>query len=139
MDAKSSRLLIIVGLFVGGLAVALGAFGAHSLETQIPKWYPDELEQIKKMATWEIGVRYQMYHALALMLFGIVSAIWKVPKVALGGWIVFAGTIVFSGSLYVIVLADISIFGLVAALGGTLLIIGWTVAGFAFAFGKPSA
>ncbi len=127
MHGKS---LIVTGFLMGAIGVALGAFGAHSLETQIPKWYPEVAEQVAKLNTWETGVRYHLFHALALAILGIVAILFDSKKVTIGGWIMFLGTLIFSGSLYIIVLLDISIFGLVAALGGTLLIVGWSVAFF---------
>jgi len=109
------------GLFVGGallaaLAVALGAFGTHALEARVPP---------ARVDTWETGVRYHLVHALALLALGLAQARWAARGLARAGSLIALGTVVFSGSLYVLVLTDTPILGAVTPVGGVLLIAGW--------------
>ena len=111
-----SRTFVLLGTLSAGLAVVLGAFGAHALRARLA---PTDL------ATFEIGVRYQMYHALALLAVAWVAAAvpGALPRAA--GWLFVAGTVVFSGSLYVLVLTGQRWLGAVTPLGGVALIAGW--------------
>jgi uncharacterized membrane protein YgdD (TMEM256/DUF423 family) len=115
MNGKSC---IVAGAELGGLAVVLGAFGAHGLESY--------LAEHNQTANYDTAVRYQMYHALALVLVGILAE-RRPPAAALrvAGWCLLAGIVVFSGALYGIALARVSQLGMVAPVGGTLLIAGW--------------
>ena len=108
------RLFFGLGCVSAAIAVALGAFGAHGLRARL---VPDML------ATFEIGVRYQMYHALALLAVGLAVPRW--PSLALGGWLFVAGTIVFSGSLYALALTGQRWLGAVTPVGGAAFIAGW--------------
>ena len=98
------------------MAVALGAFGAHGLRNRL---VPDML------ATFEVGVRYQMYHALALLAVAWASARWPGGAVTAAGWLFVAGTIVFSGSLYALSLTGQRWLGAITPLGGAGLLVGW--------------
>lgn len=105
------------GALVVGLGVALGAFGAHTLTDLVT---PARLE------TFQTGVRYQIYSGLGLMLLGVFGLLGRgAPRAALA---VLAGTVVFSGSLYVLVAGGPSFMGAVAPVGGALMIGGWLVA-----------
>ena len=108
-----------LGAISGGLAVIAGTFGAHVLEDRVE---PDDLE------TFEIGVRYQMYHALALLAVGLI-AIRTGPTraVAVSGWSMLLGSILFPGSLYLLALAGGTAdwLGMVAPIGGIAFIVGW--------------
>ena len=108
-DVQPARLGAVLA-FVG---VGLGAFGAHSLEGIVT---PERLD------TFEIGVRYQMYHALALLAIGALPA--KGHRAAL---FMFVGSLIFSGSLYVLVLSGVSWLGAVTPIGGVLMLIGWAL------------
>jgi uncharacterized membrane protein YgdD (TMEM256/DUF423 family) len=102
---------------LGGLAVALGAFGAHALQQRLT---PDLL------AIFETAVRYQMYHALALL--GVALAAQRLPDSVLlyaAGWLFVAGTVVFSGTLYALVFSGVRALGAVTPIGGVALIAGW--------------
>jgi len=102
-----------IGALLALLAVALGAFGAHMLEDMIT---PNRLE------TFETAVRYQMYHALALLAIGALpKACWRAAP------FIILGSLIFSGSLYTLVATDIGIFGAITPIGGVLQIIGWAV------------
>lgn len=105
-----------LGAVLAGLAVVLGAFGAHALSSRIPT---DRLE------TFEIGVRYQMYHALGL--FVVAWALDRWPEVGLhvAGWLFLAGTVVFSGTLYGIAFGGPRWLGAITPVGGLCFIVGW--------------
>ena len=106
---------VVSGAVLGGLAVALGAFGAHGLKDSLT---PDRLE------VYEVGVRYQMYHALALLLTGLLLR--DAPAAASRtGWLFLAGSLVFSGTLYALALGSPRWLGAVTPVGGLLLIGGW--------------
>ena len=102
---------------LGGLAVALGAFGAHALRASLPE---------NLLSTFETGVRYHFYHALALI--GVVVALNKWPQSSLptaAGWLFLAGIILFSGSLYLLALTGVRWLGAITPLGGVAFIAGW--------------
>ena len=122
MNAKS---WLIAGAVLGALGVALGAFGAHALADKIPAWYPDAAQQQRRLEDWETAVRYQMYHALALLAVGWLAA--RSPGLAanLAGGAFVLGVLVFSGCLYLLVLTDVRILGAVVPIGGVSLIVGW--------------
>ncbi|MBZ9751383.1 DUF423 domain-containing protein [Deinococcus sp. HMF7604] len=102
-----------VGAVLAALAVALGAFAAHGLEGRLT---PEHL------ATFETAARYQMYAALTLLALGTQSGQRRAPAVLL------AGSVIFSGSLYLLALSGISVLGAVAPVGGLLLIAGFVLA-----------
>lgn len=105
-----------VGAVFGFLAVATGAFGAHGLQ--------DRLDP-HMLTIWETAARYQMYHALALLALGAWAVRNPNASVALPAWAFTIGTVVFSGSLYVLALSGIKILGAVTPFGGIALMIGW--------------
>ncbi len=102
-----------LGAVLAFIGVGLGAFGAHSLEGVLT---PERLE------TFETGVRYQMYHALALLAIGALPV--KARRAAL---FIFVGSLVFSGSLYILVLSGVSWLGAVTPIGGVLQLVGWAL------------
>jgi len=110
------RLSVALGALNGMCAVALGAFGAHGLRQTLSQ---------ADLAIYETGVRYQMYHALALVGLGV----WLgAAERRFGGWIPWlfqAGVVFFSGSLYALAASGPRWLGAVAPLGGTFLIAGW--------------
>lgn len=110
------RTFLIAGSLSALFGVALGAFGAHSLENRLTP--PD-------LATFEVAVRYQMYHALALVVLGLALERWTGVLGTWAGWSFIGGTIVFSGSLYALVLTGMRWFGAVTPIGGLALILGW--------------
>ena len=116
------RLFLALGCVSAAVAVVLGAFGAHGLRARL---VPDML------STFEIGVRYQMYHALALLAVGILSPRASSPTLVLAGWLFVAGTVVFSGSLYALAVTGQRWLGAVTPLGGAALIAGWLVLAWA--------
>jgi uncharacterized membrane protein YgdD (TMEM256/DUF423 family) len=110
------RVFTLCGAVSGFVAVAAGAFGAHWLRARIP---PDLL------AVFETGVRYQMYHALALFAVAWFSTRSTAPQVVWAGWLFVAGTIVFSGSLYALSLTGVRWLGAITPLGGVAFLTGW--------------
>lgn len=115
---KSERFFFVVGSVLAGVAVAAGAFGAHSLKGRI------EPQLLDAFAT---GARYQLSHALALLAVAWGVGRWPQARLELGGWLIAAGTIVFSGSLFLMALTGARRLGAITPVGGVLLIAGWTV------------
>jgi uncharacterized membrane protein YgdD (TMEM256/DUF423 family) len=110
---------LILGGINAFLSVAFGAFGAHALKQKLS---PDML------AVWETGVHYQMFHALGLILIGLLAGQLSSPALVGGaGWSLFAGICLFSGSLYVLGLSGIRMWGLVTPFGGIALLLGWAL------------
>lgn len=110
------RLFCGLGALCGFLAVALGAFGAHGLRERLS---PDML------AVFEVGVRYQMYHALALLAVSFALARWPSAALTAAGWSFVAGILVFSGSLYVLSLSGVRWLGAITPFGGVAFLVGW--------------
>jgi uncharacterized membrane protein YgdD (TMEM256/DUF423 family) len=106
-----------------GSAVALGAFGAHGLKSRLTP---------EMLAVFEVGVRYQFYHGLALLALGL-----GVGVLSGSNWLRYAGrcwilgTVVFSGSLYLLALTDIRWLGAITPIGGVAFILGWLFAALA--------
>lgn len=105
------RLLFALGAVSAGLAVAAGAFGAHGLRGRLSP---------EMLAVFETGARYQMYHALGML----VAARAGSPGAA---WLFLAGTVLFSGSLYALSTTDLRWLGAITPLGGVCFIVGWLV------------
>ncbi|MDN7244811.1 DUF423 domain-containing protein [Planococcus sp. 1R117A] len=113
------KFFLIAGAVNALLSVALGAFGAHMLEGRVADKYLD---------TWQTAVQYQMFHAVGLMVVGILmssSLIGTLGSLSWAGYLMLAGIIIFSGSLYVLSLTGISILGAVTPIGGVAFIVGW--------------
>lgn len=117
-----TRTFFILGSLLGLIGVAAGAFGAHALRNRLT---PDLLD------TWEIAVRYQLIHALALLATAWAVSRWPGAAAQVAGWLFFAGTLVFSGTLYLLCLSGARWLGAVTPLGGLALLAGW--AGLAWA------
>ncbi|WP_054023658.1 DUF423 domain-containing protein [Bacillus sp. FJAT-28004] len=106
-----------IGAINAALAIALGAFGAHGLEKQLTDHY---------LEVFETGVRYHMYSALGLMLISLFAKQIGASKLVLnGGRLILTGTILFSGSLYVLALTSFSKLGIITPFGGVAIIAGW--------------
>ncbi|GKU80224.1 DUF423 domain-containing protein [Paenibacillus sp. L3-i20] len=115
----------IIGAVNAVLAIALGAFGAHGLEEKLSEHY---------LEVFETGVRYHMYSALGLMLIALLDKMVDGSrKVQIGGRLIFLGTIIFSGSLYVLSLTEFSKLGMITPIGGLAMLVGW---GFVIAGAK---
>jgi uncharacterized membrane protein YgdD (TMEM256/DUF423 family) len=113
---SAERLFFGLGAVSGFVAVALGAFAAHGLKAKLS---PDLLN------TFEIGVRYQMFHALALLACGWAATRWPGGSLNAAGWLFVAGTVLFSGSLYILALTGTRWLGAVAPVGGMAFLLGW--------------
>ena len=112
-----ARLFLVIAALLGALSVAGGAFGAHALKGQLTE---------TALNSFETGVRYQMYHAIALLFVAALSK--QNPEVGLfttAGWCFVAGVVLFSGSLYGLSLAGVKALGPVTPLGGAAFIAGW--------------
>ncbi len=108
---------LLLAAALGGLSgVALGAFGAHGLRGDLAPGL---------LAVWETGVRYQLFHSLALLALALAPATGQYPAMRAAGWAWAAGMLVFSGSLYVLALTGVGWLGAVAPLGGLSLMAGW--------------
>lgn len=107
-----------IGAILAALAVAMGAFGAHALEDSVSP---------ERIATWETGAKYHLIHAVAICILSFFSD--RLPKITLP--LLTLGTVIFGGSLYILVLANLPIMGAVTPLGGVCLIAGWASLGFA--------
>ncbi len=124
----NGKIWLIVGAILAGLAVGSGAFGAHALKEKVKVWYPDESEQTKRLGDWETAARYQMYHALGLLAIGLAM---QLPSKSTGGLYnaaaicLVVGTVLFSGSLYLLVVTGETKLGMVTPVGGLLYLIGW--------------
>ncbi|MDH5539489.1 MAG: DUF423 domain-containing protein [Rhizobacter sp.] len=110
------RLFFILGSLSAFGAVALGAFGAHALKARL---------STELLATYETGVRYQMAHALALMAVAWAHTRWPGGLVNASGWLFVAGTVLFSGSLYMLSLSGQRWLGAVTPFGGLAWLAGW--------------
>lgn len=113
----NQRLTFITAIIFGGLAVGLGAFGAHALEIM--------LAQRNRTDTWDLAVQYQMIHALVLLINGLMLK-ENLKSYRIAAILFTAGVLCFSGSLFVLCLTDILFpLVLITPLGGVMLIAGW--------------
>ena len=119
-------MFVLIGGLLGFVAVAAGAFGAHALRGRLT---PDDL------ATFETAARYQMFHALALLAAAWAAGRWPGAAASAAGWLFLAGTVVFSGSLYLLVLTGQRWLGAVTPLGGLTLLASWLALTWAAARG----
>ena len=110
------RVFFLCGTVSAFVAVAAGAFGAHALRARLG---PDLL------AVFETAARYQMYHALALIAVAWATTRWDASPVRTAGWLFVAGTILFSGSLYLLALTGVRGLGAVTPFGGLCFLAGW--------------
>jgi uncharacterized membrane protein YgdD (TMEM256/DUF423 family) len=111
------RTFLFFGAVFGFLAVAFGAFGAHALKSRL---------STEMLTVFETGVRYQMYHAFAVLI--VAAAIGRLGDanlLVLAGWFFVAGILLFSGSLYALALSGVTVLGAVTPVGGVLFLIGW--------------
>jgi uncharacterized membrane protein YgdD (TMEM256/DUF423 family) len=119
-----SKIFLIIGTVLGGLSVALGAFGAHGLK---------KLVTAESVATYQTGVQYQMYHAIALLFIGLLSERYYSSLLNYAGFLFLAGIVLFSGSLYMIVSLNAmnkavpTGVGIITPIGGLLFIAGWAL------------
>ncbi len=110
------RILAGAGAISAFIAVAAGAFGAHALRQKLPA---------DLLAVFETGARYQLYHALALLLSALAAARWPCWAIHFAGGCFIFGTVLFSGSLYLLALTGMRWMGAVTPLGGLAFLAGW--------------
>ncbi len=119
-----TRTLILIAAALGFTGVAFGAFGAHGLAST--------LEANGRADTFDTASQYHLAHALAILGAALLAdrgrsgAIWA----RRAGWVLLAGTLIFSGSLYLLAILDTGIFGAIAPIGGVLLLVGWGCLGW---------
>ena len=118
-----ARLFGVLGCVFGFLGVALGAFGAHGLKGRLSP---------ADMAIFETGVRYQMYHSLALLLVVVLLLRGGAGASPMAGWAFSVGILLFSGSLYVMVFSGARWLGAVTPLGGVAFLVGWALLAWSF-------
>lgn len=106
----------IAGSLLAALAVAAGAFGAHALKARLPA---------DLLLVFETGVRYQMYHALGLLAVAFAAHRWPDNSFQAAGWLLLAGIVLFSGSLYALCLTGLRTLGAITPLGGLCFLAGW--------------
>jgi|SRR5690606_37593532 len=121
------QLVLTVGALYGMFAVILGAFGAHAFKKILPA---------EKLVSFETGVKYQIYHALLLVGIGLFLQFQTTLEKS-AAWCLMAGTLIFSGSIYLLSFADhwgvnLKWLGPITPLGGLLMIVGWGLLAFYF-------
>lgn len=110
------RTFFACGAILAFIAVAAGAFGAHGLKSKIPA---------EMLTVFEVGVRYHMYHALALFIVSWAYSRWPNSLVISSGWLFIIGIILFSGSLYALSISGVRILGAITPFGGLAFLAGW--------------
>jgi uncharacterized membrane protein YgdD (TMEM256/DUF423 family) len=110
------RFFFVLGSVMAFFAVALGAFAAHGLKPRL---------SAEMLGIFEVGVRYHMYHAFALLAVAWACARWPDSRAQLAGWAFLLGIIIFSGSLYVLSVTGIRWLGAITPIGGVAFLIGW--------------
>lgn len=118
------RTFLLLGSIAGFIGVTLGAFAAHGLRGRLAP---------EMLAVFETGVRYQMYHALALILVALVMPRAGGWLVVSAGWLFATGIVLFSGSLYALATSGITTLGIITPIGGLAFLAGWACLAFAAA------
>lgn len=121
---QMARTFLLLAAFFGITGVALGAFGAHALNALFTA-------EPSREATYETAVQYHLIHAVALLGAAFIAHTLPSCWVRAAGWLFAAGIILFSGSLYLLSIANLRFMGAVAPLGGVALILGWACMGIA--------
>jgi uncharacterized membrane protein YgdD (TMEM256/DUF423 family) len=116
-----ARSFAAAGAVLGFLGVAAGAFAAHALRSRL---------SAESLSIFETAVRNQVYHALALVAVALAYDRWPAPQIAWAGVLFLGGVVVFSGSLYLLVLTGVRWWGAVTPLGGLAFLAGWALLGW---------
>ena len=111
-------IFVILGSLLAALAVGLGALGAHALKSHLT---------VEQLATYQTAVQYQMYHAIGLVLVGLLALSHRSRWLDAAGWSMFVGIILFSGLLYVWLATGRRLFVYPVPVGGVAFIIGWVM------------
>lgn len=110
---------LVIGAAFAGLAVALGAFGAHALRDKVTA---------DKLAVYQTGVQYQMYHGFALIAVGLLAAVkGETTPLMYAGWLFTVGIVLFSGSLYILTGSRSRAVGIITPFGGLAFLTGWVL------------
>jgi uncharacterized membrane protein YgdD (TMEM256/DUF423 family) len=112
------RCFFLSGVVAALIGVALGAFGAHSLRTKLSP---------EMLAIFEVGVRYQMYHAFGLIAVAWAMVRWPEANLNGAGWAFIVGIVIFSGSLYLLSTTDARWLGAITPIGGLAFLLGWAI------------
>lgn len=115
------KLFLLIGAINGFLAVALGAFGAHGLEGKISE---------QSLTIWEKAVNYQMFHTMAILITGLLTA--KIDNISVfwAGLLFVIGIILFSGSLYFYSITGMKFLAMITPFGGITFLLGWILLGY---------
>jgi len=124
-----NRTFVSLGSGLAFLAVALGAFGTHSLRDRLS---PNSIQ------IWQTGVQYHLIHAVALVLVGIIAGQNDSRAIRASGWLLTIGILVFSGSLYALAVTGIRILGAITPIGGICFLTGWGILSVTAAKGTKS-
>lgn len=112
------RTFLLIGALAGLVGVLLGAFGAHGLRSRL---------SAEMLAVFETGVRYQMYHAFAILFVAAMTARFDGWLVRGAGWLFTAGIVIFSGSLYALAVTGVTALGAITPIGGLAFLAGWAL------------
>lgn len=144
-----AKFWLVSGAVLGGLAVATGAFAAHGLERSLTSMYlandTRTIAGLEVPAAWKYlqdfktAADYQMTHALALLAVGLLSQRESRRSLNVAGYCFLLGILLFSGSLYLLVLTGQRFLGMITPIGGMLFLIGWSSLAFAVAKPRPAA
>ncbi len=120
---QNSKKFLVIASFLFALAIAIGAFGAHGLKSIVSE---------KMLIIYNTGVEYHFYNTLGLFILAIIMNFKpNSKKLVLSAWLVLIGLLIFSFSLYALVLLNMPILGAITPIGGTLLIIAWLLTTYA--------
>ncbi len=116
LSMKEQKIFLLFGAIYGFCTVAFGAFAAHGLQGVL---------STRALAVFHTGVDYQAIHALALLLVGLLARHRISHALRFAGWAFLSGVLIFSGSLYLLTLLDLTWFGAMTPIGGVMLLLGW--------------
>lgn len=116
MDRRFVQMAAVLGFF----GVALGAFGTHGLRGRVPD---------TDLTIWTTGVHYQTIHAVVLLVVALLAPHADPKKISAAGWLFVVGVLIFSGSLYALVLTNVRVLGAITPIGGVCLLAGWLLTG----------
>lgn len=115
---QTSKQFLLLGTILMALAVSLGAFGAHGLK---------KIVSAEMLTVYQTGIQYQFYHALGLCVVAFIAHLHNGKWVKIAGMMMFIGVIIFSFSLYILVLLDMKWLGAITPIGGVLMVISWVI------------
>ncbi len=121
-----NRHWIFLGCLLAGLAVGLGAFGAHGLGERLEEIHGEDLDTVnKRIENWKTAAAYQMYHSLGIILVGMITLLRPSKFAKIAGFLFLTGICLFSGLLYALVILEKPFLGAIVPLGGLSFIGGW--------------